>query len=91
MLRVATCGRKGASVQLQYDGIDTADSRELGLVNAENMLIDLTGGGTNDRFEFDFAASWGGNCRGLDIDIFATTLSGGTLAYSGRRKPATDR
>jgi hypothetical protein len=82
-LQVATSGNPATRIALQYDGEDLADSVENGLVNAQDLSVDLTDGGTNDRFELKFAYSDGVDDRGLDIGIIATSPTGGSLVYWG--------
>jgi hypothetical protein len=83
VLQVATAGKVGSRMALQYDGEDLGDSVAHGLNNAQDLSVDLTGGGTNDRFEMSFAFSDGVDPHGLDIGVIATSPTGGSLTYWG--------
>jgi hypothetical protein len=70
---------------LQYDGID-ADQvvPTRALVNAGGLSVDLTGGGTNDRFRLDFANIDAGTTQTLlGVDVFLTGPGGATATFAG--------
>jgi len=74
LLQIATFGEAGTTVTVQYDGPDTLDSVEGGLVNAYGLPeLDLTCGGGNDGFLLHFAGTDGVEPDGLDIRVLATS------------------
>ena len=87
LLRMATFGlnEPGSYLIVQYDGTDADPDPSAGLTNAELLgSLDLTGGGTNDTFQFAFRSVDAGNGLWLNLTIRVTGAGGLAAVYEGR-------
>ncbi len=75
VLQIATCGKSPTEVRLQYNGTDDPDWGDPileKLNSAKSLSVDLTDGGTNDRFVLRFISSDGVHPKGLKIGVQVT-------------------
>jgi PEP-CTERM motif len=72
-LQVATAPGPPSVVTLRYNGIDSG-------VNAQGMLVDLTGGGSNNALALYVV----GTDRGLNLDATVVDTNGLTSTYHGK-------
>ncbi len=87
--QLGTAGLAPTVLTLQYSGSDQQNT-PAALVNAHALAggagIDLTDGGSNDRFELSFISSDAQPTTGLDVTITITSPEGGLSTLSGTIK-----
>jgi hypothetical protein len=86
LLEIATSGQYGSKVQLQYDGEDAVNGGEPGnpIVDVLGLGgVDLSDGGTSDRFRFNIVSAQSQDGVALEVGIIIQGQGDGVATAAG--------